>query len=377
MDEKLIIGTMCIKVDDNGNADLTSTLIDPYGIITDAATGKTIDGADVTLYYANTEKNKAAGKIPDTVVKLLAIDGFKPNNNKNPQISAESGIYGFMVFPNTDYYITSTKDGYNKYISPTISVEQKMVKWDFKINKVNLTRPVITLVGSEEMTTKLHDTYIDAGATAVDGNGKDITSKIVVSNNVDADKIGEYTITYNVIDSDGNAADSVKRIVNVAGIERLSGKTKTDTAIEIAEAAHNGKISNIILATAEDYPDALTGSVLAYKLNAPILLVGNSKDDEEKILTYMKEHMDYAGAVYILGGTGAVSMDMEMKITASGFKNIKRIGGTDRYETAAKIADELKVSEGTPIILCIRRELSRCTFCRQCRSSKSVSNIAC
>jgi len=52
-------------MDSNGNVQLTTTLIDPYGIITDSATGAVITGADVTLYYADTERNKAAGKIPD------------------------------------------------------------------------------------------------------------------------------------------------------------------------------------------------------------------------------------------------------------------------------------------------------------------------
>ena len=66
---------------------------------------------------------------------LPGINGFKPNNNLNPQISDASGAYGFMVFPTTDYYIVATKDGYNKYTSPTISVEQDIVKWDFKMNQ--------------------------------------------------------------------------------------------------------------------------------------------------------------------------------------------------------------------------------------------------
>lgn len=55
------------------------------------------------MYYANTDRNKAAGKTPDTVVSLPGIDGFKPNNNKNPQQSDASGAYGFMVFPKVGY----------------------------------------------------------------------------------------------------------------------------------------------------------------------------------------------------------------------------------------------------------------------------------
>jgi hypothetical protein len=114
---------------------LTINLIDPNGIITDAGTGKLIDGAIVTLYYADTGRNKASEKAPDTLVQLPAIDGYKPNNNKNPQMSDISGAYSFMAFPATDYYIVAVKEGYEIYKSPTISVEQTIVKWDFKLSK--------------------------------------------------------------------------------------------------------------------------------------------------------------------------------------------------------------------------------------------------
>ncbi len=130
---KIIIGCIDVKVSSNGDVSLTSTLIDPYGTITDKTTGKIITGANVKLYYANTARNIAAGKTPDTLVPLPLIDGFKPNDNKNPQISDASGAYGFMVFPNSDYYIVATKAGYEDFKSPTISVEKEIVKYDIQM----------------------------------------------------------------------------------------------------------------------------------------------------------------------------------------------------------------------------------------------------
>ncbi len=271
--QKITIATLEIKIDSSGNVSLTITLIDPYGIITDAATGKALAGVKVTLYYAGTERNKAAGKTPDTVVALPSIAGFKPSNNQDPQTSDSSGAYGFMVFPTTDYYIVATKDGYDPYTSPTISVEQEIVHWDFKMSPTT------------------------------------------------------------------------------SGVIRLAGRSRVDTALAIAQAEYTGKISNVILATADNYPDALAGSVLAYKLNAPILLVGSSEADQAKVLNYLKSNLDPAGTVYILGGTAAVSSAMENKVAASGFNHITRIGGADRYETSVKIADQLAVKTGTPVVL--------------------------
>jgi hypothetical protein len=48
-----------------------------------------------------------------------------------------------MVFPTTDYYLVATKDGYDKYVSPTISVEQEIVKWDFKMIATNTVKEAV------------------------------------------------------------------------------------------------------------------------------------------------------------------------------------------------------------------------------------------
>ncbi|MFA9398326.1 MAG: hypothetical protein ACERKV_08695 [Clostridiaceae bacterium] len=133
---EIIIEYINIKVDDKGNVTITSTLVDPYGIITDISTGEVIVGANITLYYADTARNKAAGKIADTLVELPIIDGFNPNNNKNPQVSDTLGAYAFMVFPTSDYYIVVTKDKYEKYVSQTIKVENEIVKHDIEMTSI-------------------------------------------------------------------------------------------------------------------------------------------------------------------------------------------------------------------------------------------------
>ena len=271
--QKIIIGSMDVKVDSTGKVSLTSTLIDPYGVITDSVTGQPIAGANLTLHYANTARNIAAGKTPDSVVALPVIPGFAPNNNQDPQVSNATGTCGFMVYPSSDYYVTAIVPGYDDYKSPTISVEQYIVKLDLRMNKP------------------------------------------------------------------------------ITGVTRISGESRVDTAIAIAKSSHTGLVSNAILATADNFPDALAGSVLAYKLNAPILLVGDSAEDQAKVLDYLKNNLYAAGTVYILGGTGAVSADMESKVSAEGFASITRLGGLDRYETASKISEALDVKKGTPVVL--------------------------
>ncbi|HEO70550.1 MAG TPA: DUF5011 domain-containing protein, partial [Candidatus Hydrogenedentes bacterium] len=77
------------------------------------------------------------------------------------------------------------------------------------------TAPVITLVGSGEILVECGAGYEDEGATATDDCEGDLTWAIEVDDRVEVCIPGEYTVTYNVSDSSGNAADPVTRTVTV------------------------------------------------------------------------------------------------------------------------------------------------------------------
>jgi putative cell wall-binding protein len=254
----IILGTLTIDVDAQGNISVISNLIDPYGVVGDEATGSLITGAKITLYYADTPRNFAAGITPNTIVDLPSVAGFNPNDNANPQLSDANGTYGFLVFPNTDYYVIVSKDGYLPYTSPAISVEQQLVNWNISLHPV--------------------------------------------------------------------------------GTDRLAGTDRVGTSIAIAKATYPNEVNNVVLATADNYPDALTGSVLAYKLKAPLLLVGSAEVDQAKLMAYLKNSLAPNGTVYILGGTGAVSQAVQDNLKNNGFDNLQRIGGADRYATSLAVA---------------------------------------
>lgn len=78
-----------------------------------------------------------------------------------------------------------------------------------------LQAPAITLLGDNPFTLDLGADYTDPGATAVDSEGNDITSSLVIAENtVNKDVAGDYTVTYTVVDSNGLSA-SVSRDVTV------------------------------------------------------------------------------------------------------------------------------------------------------------------
>lgn len=83
--------------------------------------------------------------------------------------------------------------------------------------------PTITLNGPPSVTLTVGDPYEDAGATAQDALDGDLSGQIVVSNPVDTQVIGTYTVTYDVTDSSGNAAPTVTRTVEVRAREAQGG----------------------------------------------------------------------------------------------------------------------------------------------------------
>jgi len=101
----------------------------------------------------------------------------------------------------------------------------------------------ITVLGDDPITIQRYSEYVDAGATAIDNAGTDITAEIETTgiDDVDVTVVGEYTITYTV-DVDPTDAEEIvteTRTVNVidtvapADVTGLAPGTITTTSIEI------------------------------------------------------------------------------------------------------------------------------------------------
>lgn len=136
--------------------------------------------------------------------------------------------------------------------------------------------PVITLIGEGSVNILQGNTYNDAGATAVDDNDGDITSDIVVTSNVDVNKVGVYTVKYNVTDSNNNSAIEVVRIVNVELVD--------NTPPTITLTGDNPQIINIgdtyteSGATATDNVDGdITDSIVIDSSQVNVNVRGNYK----------------------------------------------------------------------------------------------------
>lgn len=134
-------------------------------------------------------------------------------------------------------------------------------------------------------------------------------------------------------------------------VQRLSGANRIETSIAIAKEQYTAtKPDAVVLATANGFADALVGSRLAYKYNAPLLLVNKTVNDSKNVLDYIATNLSKDKIIYILGGNGAVSKEISDYLTVQGYKII-RLGGIDRYETNQKIVDYLNITKGTSMVI--------------------------
>ena len=83
------------------------------------------------------------------------------------------------------------------------------------VNVQDTKAPVITLKGEATMQVEVGSRYIESGAIASDSYDGDLTSSIEVTSTVNTGALGLYSVTYDVVDQGGNAAESVVRTVNV------------------------------------------------------------------------------------------------------------------------------------------------------------------
>ena len=133
--------------------------------------------------------------------------------------------------------------------------------------------------------------------------------------------------------------------------QKIKGQNRYETSFGIANEFQKGKVDNVILSSGKDFPDALSGSVLSKKLNAPILLVENNLSKDSSAIKYIKNHLDKSGKIYILGGNASVSYSYESYFKKLGYNNVERLWGKDRYETNKNVVRKLNVPKGTPVVI--------------------------
>jgi len=121
-----------------------------------------------------------------------------------------------------------------------------------------------------------------------------------------------------------------------ATVQRLGGADRFETAAIISKANFDGA-DTVIIATGDNFADALSASGLAGCLGAPVLLTRTSALPDE-----IRSEIARLGAssAVVVGGPVAVGAEVERALWNMGL-SVKRLGGRDRYETSALIGREV------------------------------------
>ncbi|MCK9368423.1 DUF5011 domain-containing protein [Candidatus Dojkabacteria bacterium] len=230
-------GYKYIKIDKTAptNPDVTTTpLVDTH-------TSTNVITANWTADLGSIEAQEIVPVIP-AHDDLSGVNGF---------------AYSFTQVADSDPNILDVVD---KYISSATSGTLVDGTWYFHIKTVDMagnwslpkhvgpiyldsTKPVITRLGGSPISIIIGSTYNDLGADATDLIDGNISANVLVFNPVNENALGTYTVTYNVSDAAGNAADQVTRTVNVnpaptiaavQGVQTVASTT-TETPEETGE----------------------------------------------------------------------------------------------------------------------------------------------
>lgn len=133
-------------------------------------------------------------------------------------------------------------------------------------------------------------------------------------------------------------------------VVRISGADTLDTSLKIADMLKENlnvdKFKTIVVTRSDNYPDGLSGSYLAGKHNAPILLV--SEETIWEVRDYIEESIAYGGTVYLLGDSEVLSDSVVGGVEGV---TVRRLGGNTRLETNLNILREAGITE-REIIVC-------------------------
>ena len=316
---------------DNYDGDLTSSI----AIVNNVDTS-TVGTYTVTYNVSDTSGNAAVPvtrtvNVVDTTVPVITLLG---DTTVTIEVGATYTDSGATAADNYDGDLTSSIAIVNNVDTSTVgtytvtynvsdTTGNAAVSVTRTVNVVDTTVPVITLLGDTTVTIEVGTTYTDSGATAADNYDGDLTSSIAIVNNVDTSTVGTYTVTYNVSDTSGNAADSVTRTVNVVdttapvitllGDNPMTievGTTFTDPGATASDAGDGDLTSSIVVSGSVD-----TSTIGTYTLTYDVSdTSGNPADSVTRTVNVV----DTTVPVITLLGDTTVTIEVGATYTDSG-----------------------------------------------------------
>lgn len=221
-----------ITATDAEDGDLTAKITYDNKVDTSAA------GLYSVIYRVTDSEGQSVEKVINITVKWKPSGIF---DNAAPVINATDKTIdqGSFFYPMTGVTATDAEDGdltakvtFNSKVD-TSTAGQYLVTYQVTDSKGSTTTKVITvtvrqvsstdnkpvIIGATDKTITVGDSFNPtAGVTAFDSEDGDLTSKVVVYNGVNTNKVGVYPVEYSVKDSKGNVAMASIKVTVKAGV---------------------------------------------------------------------------------------------------------------------------------------------------------------
>ncbi len=125
-------------------------------------------------------------------------------------------------------------------------------------------------------------------------------------------------------------------------VTRTAGADRYATSLA-ASSVFTQTGGTVILTTGSTFADSLAAGSLFGSFPGPVLLTKEGQGLPAGVATELKRLAP--ARVFIVGGTGSVSAQVEADVTAAGY-SVTRLAGDDRYETSASVAEWVRSHAG-------------------------------
>ena len=328
--------------------DLGVTAEDNYdGSLTSAVTTTgTVDTSAAGTYLITYNVSDAQGNAADPVVRTVVVGtppsiSLQGNNPLTIQYNETYTELGATATDVEDGAITNitTSGTVNSSILGTYTVQYSVTDSsgattvvERTVNVVDTIVPVITLAGNASENVAVGSSYADPGATAADNYDGDISNIISTTGSVDSSTVGAYTITYDVIDSQGNSAITETRTVNVVD--------------EVAPTISLFGQANINLEVYDTYTESGASAIDNYEGNISSSIVTSGTVDTSIVdtytLTYDITDANGNSATSVLR-TVVVEDTTSPVIALSGLSNLTLEVGTAYSDDGAIVTDNYDI----------------------------------
>lgn len=160
---------------------------------------------------------------------------------------------------------------------------------------------------------------------------------------------GPHTVLYWAKDVAGNKeAARIATFTIAAEAVRVSGSNRYDTAARISASAFaTGSADAVVIATGENFPDALCAAGLAGAVKGPVLLTRKDALPSSLMTEALRVTQGATTrTAHLIGSGSVVASSVADQLAAAGFV-VERHFGADRYATAADVAAAIESIEGT------------------------------